>query len=227
MEIKAMLTTKASDSGVSLSFGSPGRTVMSDRREKKVKARSIKICIWNVRTMAKAGKIDNAIKEMERMSIDIMGISAIRWSGAGSIDKEEHTVFYSGASDGNPEYGVGMIVTRHISQRVTGFIPVSDRAMLLQIKAHPVNMNIVQIYAPTTDQEDEEVESLYRGIENVIQRFRKHEVNIVMGDFNAKLGMGSKTAFIGPFGLGQRNARGDRLEAFVQNNALVVLNTFY
>ena len=51
---------------------------------------------------------------MKRMNIEIMGISEMRWPGAERIEKEEHTVFYAVSSDGKLEYGVGMIVTRHM-----------------------------------------------------------------------------------------------------------------
>lgn len=222
----AMLRTKY-DSGVSLPLGSPGGTVMSVLKKESFKPQVIKICTWNVKTMARGGKIDNVIQEMKRMNIDIMGISEMRWPGTGYIDKEKHRVFYSGSSNGKLEYGVGVITTGNISRCVTNFIPVSERVMLLQIQANPVNMNLVQIYAPTGDRDDDEVEKLYQSIEEITHRLPKHEINIVMGDYNAKLGAGLKTALIGPFGLGQRNERGDRLEIFAEDNELVVLNTFY
>ena len=49
-----------------------------------------------------------------------------------------------------------------------------------------------------------------------------------MGDFNTKLGKGSTTTkLIGPYGLGERNERGDRLEEFVMENDLAETNTFF
>ena len=48
-----------------------------------------------------------------------------------------------------------------------------------------------------------------------------------MGDFNAKLGKGSATKLIGPYGLGERNERGDRLEDFAIENDLAVTNTLF
>ena len=38
------------------------------------------------------GKLDNAIKEAKDMRIDIIGLSEIRWTGSGQIQKEEHTI---------------------------------------------------------------------------------------------------------------------------------------
>ncbi|CAG9828488.1 unnamed protein product, partial [Diabrotica balteata] len=176
-------------------------------KEKAAKPQFLKICTWNVKTMARSGKIDNAIQEMERMTIDIMGISEMRWPGTGSIDKKDHRIFYSGSLDGKLEHGVGVIITRKISRCILNFVPVSNRVILLQIRANPVNVNIIQIYAPTADKDDEEVETLYQSIEDILERISKH--------------------LIGPFGLGQRNERGDRLEIFAEDNKLVVLNTFY
>jgi len=75
----AMLKAKL-NSGVSPPFGSPGRTVMSvDKNDELTSYKQpLKICTWNVRKMSQAGKIDNAIKEMKRMKIEIMGISEMR-----------------------------------------------------------------------------------------------------------------------------------------------------
>lgn len=74
-----MLTAKL-NSGVSPSFGSPGRTVMGANKNDESTSfkQPLKIGTWNIRTMAQAGKIDNAIQEMKRMKIEIMGVSKMR-----------------------------------------------------------------------------------------------------------------------------------------------------
>jgi len=72
-------------------------------------------------------------------------------------------------------------------------------------------MNIIQIYAPTADKKEEEIEIFYKNIQDVFCRLPKNNLNIIMGDFNAKLGKRIKTAFFGPHELEERNERGDRL----------------
>lgn len=105
------------------------------------------------------------------------------------------------------------------------FILVSERVIVLQLEARPVNINIIQIYAPTTDKSNEEVDELYGCIKDIIKTLPKQDSTITMGDFNAKIGAGFKTNYIGPNGLGERNQRGDTMELFVEENELVVLNT--
>lgn len=187
--------------------------------------REIRIGTWNVKTMAQAGNINNATKEMRRMKVNIMGISEMRWPGVGSVDVDEHRVYYAGTQDGKFLNGVGIVVTKEIAQSVINFVPFSERVLLIQINARPVNLNIIQIYAPTADKDEGEVEELYRNVAQILERLPKKEVNIIMGDFNAKLGAGEKTELIGSFGLGKRNERGDMLEKFTDEHGLVVLNT--
>uniref|UniRef100_A0A8D8W1T6 Craniofacial development protein 2 n=1 Tax=Cacopsylla melanoneura TaxID=428564 RepID=A0A8D8W1T6_9HEMI len=223
----AILTTKT-NSGVSSPIGSPGRTVLSTPRYNKFKCRSkIKICTWNVKTLSKAGKVHNAIKEMKRMNIEIMGIAEMRWPDSGETQIEDHRVYYSGKNDGSHEHGVGVIVSSNVAKCVTNFSPISERVMLLQIQANPINVNIIQVYAPTADKVDEEAIELYQAINKITEKIPKHEVLIIMGDFNAKLGAGIKTQYIGAHGLGDRNERGDLLEKFVEDSELVVTNTFF
>jgi len=88
-------------------------------------------------------------------------------------------------------------------------------------------MNIIQIYTPTADKNEKEVELLYQNIQEIFCRLPKNNLNIIMGNFNAKLREGVNTSFVGPHGLGERNERGDRLEMFAEENEIVVLNTFF
>ena len=49
-------------------------------------------------------------------------------------------------------------------------------------KENHFNINIIQVYAPTTDHDDEEVEKFYDDIENVMKYAKSGEINIMMGD---------------------------------------------
>lgn len=177
--------------------------------------------------MAQAGKINNAIQEMERMEIKVLGVSEMRWPGSGSCDINEHRVYYSGTSNGQYQSGVGIIVSKTIAECVTNIVPISERVMLLQINALPAQLNIIQVYAPTTDHSDEEVAEFYSQITDVLQQLSKKDLTILMGDFNAKIGRGSEGDIIGHYGLGQRNERGEQLSAFAGEWRFVITNTFF
>ena len=99
--------------------------------------------------------------------------------------------------------------------------------MLLQINAIPVPINIIQVYAPTTEQDEEEVEYLYQKISELLKKLPKQELTVIMGDFNAKVGKGSTGNHIGPYGLGERNERGERLSIFASEENFVITNTFF
>ncbi|KAL1446308.1 hypothetical protein WDU94_012325 [Cyamophila willieti] len=175
--------------------------------------------------MAQEGNIHTAVKEIKRMNVDIMGISEMRWPGAGVVEVDKYRVYYSGTEDGMHYNGVGIIVSKEIDKCITNFVPVFERVMLIQISARPVNVNVIQIYAPTADKEDSEADELYSRITQIYEKLPKQDVNLVMGDFNAKLGSEQKTELIGSHGLGERNDRGDMLERFMEQYSLVALNT--
>ena len=88
-------------------------------------------------------------------------------------------------------------------------------------------INIIQVYAPTTDHDDEEVEKLYDDIKNVMKYAKSGEINIVMGDWNAKVGEQQEYPVSGKFGLGDRNDRGQRLVEFCWTTKLAITNTLF
>lgn len=205
---------------------SPGQT-FTGQRVRRISRPALKICTWNVRSMFEAGKIHNTIKEMNRLRVDVMGISEMRWPGGGECQMEDHIVYYAGNEDRNHRQGVGFIVKRELKPSIISCLPYSDRVILLKLRGNPFNINFIQIYAPTTDKSEEMVEEFYDQIREVLKSVKAGEVCVIMGDFNAKVGQGKEDDIVGNFGLGQRNERGDRLVQFCREERMVISNTLF
>jgi len=118
---------------------------------------------------------------MERMRISTMGVSEMRWPDSSYYDVHGHRVYYSGSMNGKYEHGVGMLVHKSVVKHVRNFVPVNDRILLIQINAVPVNTNIIQVYAPTTDHSDEEIQEFYDQIHSTINNLPKQQLLILMG----------------------------------------------
>ena len=164
------------------------------------KGKLLKIGTWNVRTLYRAGKLDNCIQEMTRFDIDILGIAETRWIDSGVIDKDQRVMYFSGGQ--KHANGVGIIIKKKWSKSVQGFIPISDRVMMLKIEGKPFNVVIVQCYAPTKDHSDEEIEEYYNEIQECLKLVKSTDVLVVMGDWNAKVGKEETGHITGKFGLG-------------------------
>lgn len=110
---------------------------------------------------------------------------------------------------------------------VTEFVPINDRIMLLKLETAHCRWNIIQVYAPTSDTSDTEVEEFYNSIQEALKIVKTGEVVLVMGDVNAKIEKGAENEFIGNYDLGVRNERGDRLSQFCTENELMVASIFF
>ena len=84
----------------------------------------------------------------------------------------------------------------------------------------PFNITVIQVYAPTSNAEEAEVERFYK---LTPQKY----VLFIIGDWNAKVGSQETPRVTGKFGLGIQNEAGQRLIEFCQENALVIANTLF
>ncbi|XP_060516997.1 craniofacial development protein 2-like [Cylas formicarius] len=183
---------------------------------------------WNVQSLFEAGKLANTIKEMRRLNLALLGICETRWPSSGRCITDDAVFYHSGNEDQYHRYGVGIIVDKHLSKGVTDFIPYNDRTMLLKIEAKPINISIIQVYATTLDKSEEEIESFYEDIKQLLKYTKPHDLNSIQGDFNAKVGKGEVIGgVVGPWGLGERNIRGDRLIQFCQEEHFKIMNTWF
>ena len=127
----------------------------SDSAVLKTRDKHLRIGTWNVRTLYQSGKLDNAIQEMEHMDLDVMGIAEARWTESGKIIKKEHTMVYSGGE--THHNGVGILMRNNIAKSLQGYWAISDRVIMVNLHGRPFNINILQVYAPTQDHNDEEI----------------------------------------------------------------------
>ena len=91
----------------------------------------------------------------------------------------------------------------------------------------PFNITVIQVYAPTNNAEEAEVEHFYEDLQDLLELTPKKDVLFIIGDLNAKVGSQEIPGVTGKFGLGIQNKVGQRLPEFCQENALVIANTLF
>ena len=97
----------------------------------------------------------------------------------------------------------------------------------VHFQGKPFNITVIQVYAPTTNAEEAEVERLYEDLQDHLELTPKKDVLFSIGDWNAKVGSQETPGVTGKFGLGIRNETGQRLIELGQENALVIANTLF
>ena len=94
-------------------------------------------------------------------------------------------------------------------------------------KGKPFNVTVIQIYAPTSNAEEAEVEQFYEDLQDLLELTPQKDVLFIIGDWNAKVGSQGTPGVTGKFGLGIWNEAGQMLIEFCQENALVIANTLF
>ena len=163
---------------------------------------------------------------MKRYPWNILGLCEVRWKRETSTP-EGHKVFFSDLEDRH-EHGVELI-HRDTVNAIMGCRPVSSRLITILLKASPFNITIIQVYAPTTDYDDDNIDDFYDQLQDVIDQAPNKDILVVQSDWNAKIGEGASKNWKGTCGQYCKpviNERGLRLLEFANCNNLKVANTF-
>ena len=102
-----------------------------------------------------------------------------------------------------------------------------DRMISVHFQGKPVNIKVIQAYAPTSNTEEAEVEWFYEDLQDLLELTPPKDVLFIIGDWNAKVGSEETPGVAGKFGLGVQNEAGQRLIEFCQENALVIANVLF
>ena len=185
----------------------------------------MKIGTWNVRTMYRIGKTTVVAREMRKYEIDVLGISECRWAGFGQMRVQaRETLLYSGRDDDAHLSGVAMLLSRKATSCLISWSPVNDRIITARFN----RTSIVQVYAPTNDAEEEAKDVFYEQVQNILDKIPKHNLVILMGDWNAKIGdqQDGEGGVVGCHGLhGERSENGECFVQLCTSNNVVITTT--
>ena len=92
----------------------------------------------------------------------------------------------------------------------------------VRFQCKPFNITVIQVYAPTSNDEEAEVEWFYEDLQDLLKLTPKKDVLFIIGDWNADVGSQETPGVTGKFGLGVWNEEGQRLIEFSRENALVI-----
>ena len=97
----------------------------------------------------------------------------------------------------------------------------------VDFQGKPFNITVIQVYVPTSNAEEAEVEQFYEDLRDLLELTHKKDVLFIIGDWNANVGSQETPGVTGKFGLGVENEAGQRLIEFCQKNTLVIANTLF
>ena len=99
--------------------------------------------------------------------------------------------------------------------------------IFVHFQVKPFNIAVIQAYAPTSNDEEAEVERFYEDLQDLLELTSKKDVLFIIGDWDAKVESQETPEVTGKFGLGVQNEAGQRLIEFCQKKALVIANTLF
>ena len=96
---------------------------------------------------------------MARVNVDILGISELKWTGMGEFNSDDHYIYYCG-QESLRRNGVAIMVNKRVWNAVLECNLKNDRMIFVRFQGKPFNTTVTQVYAPSSNAEEAEVESM-------------------------------------------------------------------
>ena len=106
------------------------------------------------------GKLEVVKQEMARVNVNILGISKLKWTGMGEFTSDDHYIYYCGQKSLRRN-GVAIMVNKGVRNAVLEYNLKNDRMISVHFQGKPFSITVIQVYAPTSNAEEAEVECFY------------------------------------------------------------------
>ena len=114
------------------------------------------------------GKLEVVKQEMARVNIDILGISELKWMGMGEFNSDDHCIYYCG-QESLRSNGVTLTVSKIVWNAVARCNLKNERMISVHFQGQPFNMTVIQVYVPTTNAKEAEVEWFYDNLQDLLE----------------------------------------------------------
>ena len=114
------------------------------------------------------GKLEVVKQEMARVNVDILGISELKWTGMGEFNSDDHYIYYCG-QEPLRRNGVAIMVNKRVQNAVLGCNFKNNRMISVHFQGKPFNITVIQVYAPTSNTEEAEVERFFEDLQDLLE----------------------------------------------------------
>ena len=121
------------------------------------------------------GKLEVVKQEMARVNVDILGISELKWTGMSEFNSDDHYIYYSG-QESLRRNGVALTVNKKVQNAIFGCTLKNDRMMSVHFQGKPFRITVIQVYDPTSNSEEAEVEQFYKDLQDLLELTLKKDV---------------------------------------------------
>ena len=125
----------------------------------------------------------------------------------GEFNSDEYCIYYCG-QEFLKRKEVPIIVSKRVQNAVLGRNLKNDRMISVRFQGKPFTITVIQVYAPTSNAEEAEVEWFYEDLQDLVELTPKTDALFIRGDWNAKVGSQEIPEETGKFGLGVQNEAG-------------------
>ena len=143
---------------------------------------------------------------MARVNINILGIRELKWTKLGEFNTDDHYIYYCGQE--SLRRNEVAIVNKRVQSAVLGCNLKNDRMISLCSQNKSFNITVIQVYAPTNNAEEAEVERFYEDLQDLLELIPPKDVLFIIRDWNAKIGSQETLEVTGKFVLQYRMKQG-------------------
>ena len=125
--------------------------------------------------------------------------------------------------------GVAIMITQVARKALIDWLPINESIIKARFYSKFVKLAIIHVYAPTNDVDKQTKEEFYGKLQEVAEQVHKHDMLIIIGDMNVKVGnlVNRLGRVIGRHGLGMVNDNGERLKEFCDFNEMVITGAIF
>jgi len=223
-----MIATKGREKNESGAWPHSDCSRLSATTRKRLK--DMRIGSWNVRCQTyRPGGLQKLTNELKKAKIDVAAIQESGYTkNAQNSRYNGYTTFHSSNSRDHV-LGTAFLVARGKEHLVLDFRKVNERLCVLRLKGRFKNYSLINVHAPHNESTEADKDDYYEALATAYDELPAHDIKIVVGDFNAKVG--KEEVFrptIGRYSLHDNtNENGQRMIFFAAERNLVVKSTFY
>ena len=114
------------------------------------------------------GKLEVVKQEMASVNVDILGISELKSTGMGEFNSDDHYIYHCGHKSFRRNE-VAIMVNKRVQNAVLRCNLKNDRMISVHLHGKLFNITVIQIYAPTSNAEEAEVEQFYEDLQDLLE----------------------------------------------------------